>query len=50
MSCWTSLAWWHRLHNCVDLRQCVILRSEVGSHQRVRAARLYDHATSVVVH
>jgi hypothetical protein len=34
-SCWTSRAWWHRLHNkSVDLWQCVIFRSEVGSHQR----------------
>jgi hypothetical protein len=26
-SCWTSLAWWRRLHNSVDLWQCVIFRS-----------------------
>jgi hypothetical protein len=29
---WPSLAWWRRLHNSVDLWQCVIFRSEVGSH------------------
>jgi hypothetical protein len=37
-SCWTSLAWWRRLHS-VDLWQCVIFRSEVGSHQRARCQR-----------
>jgi hypothetical protein len=31
-SCWTSLVWWRRLHISVGLWQCVIFRSEVGSH------------------
>jgi hypothetical protein len=38
-SCWTSLAWWRRIHNSVDLWQCVIFRTDVGSHQRARWQR-----------
>jgi hypothetical protein len=38
-SCWTSLAWWRRLHNSVGLWQCVIFRIEVGSHHCVRVSK-----------
>jgi hypothetical protein len=31
-ACWEELAWWRRIHNGVDIWQCVIFRSKVGSH------------------
>jgi hypothetical protein len=30
-SCWSSLAWWRRLYNSLDLWQCVIFKSGVGN-------------------